>query len=135
METLVPAAVVPSGVPGSATVRPVIGPRFSTGGPRPDVTRYASARSGSNSCCGLATVTQPNIVQGSVTALCARRATANEGSGQYGESVNNSAAGFCDACVRCERRTVFCPEALGLVAASRRRHVLRIADTGVRLSV
>lgn len=94
METLAPAAVVPSGFPGSAIVRPAIGPRFSTGGPRPDVTRYAFARSGSNSCCGLATVTQPNIAQGSVTALCDRGATAIARSGQYGESVNNSAAGL-----------------------------------------
>ena len=134
METLVPAAVMPSGFPRSATVRPAIGPRFSTGGPRTDVTRYAFARSGSNSCCGLATVTQPNIVQGSVAALCACGATAMAAPGQYGAPTNNSAASSCDACVRCERRTVLCLEALGLVAASRRRHVLRIADTGIWLA-
>src|SRR5262245_25197693 len=67
---------------------------FSTGDPAAAVARYAFARSGIRNCCGLATLMQPNIVRGSVTGLCARGATAIAVLAQYGEPINDSAAGL-----------------------------------------
>jgi len=128
---------MPSGFPGAATVQPAVGRRsvmsFQQGAIAAGLARYAFAVPAGNSCCGLATPGEPNIVQRSVRALCVRGATAIARVCPYGESTNEFSSGSYDACVRCERRTVFCPEALGLVAASGRCHVLRIADIGVWL--
>ena len=129
---------MPSGFPGAATVQPAVGRRsvmsFQQGAIAAGLARYAFAVPGGNSCCGLATPDEPNIVQRSVRALCVRGATAIARVCPYGESTNEFSSGSYDACVRCERRTVFCPEAFRLVASSGRCHVLRIADIGVRLA-
>jgi hypothetical protein len=73
METLVRAARVLPAFPGPPWSSPRSTVRFSITDPAAAVTRYAFAPSG---CCGLVTLRQPKIVQGSVTDLCAHGATA-----------------------------------------------------------
>ena len=89
---------MPSGFPGAATVQPAVGRRsvmsFQQGAIAAGLARYAFAVPGGNSCCGLATPGEPNIVQRSVRALCARGATAIARVCPYGESINDSAAGL-----------------------------------------
>ena len=80
--------------PQSATIRPKEGSQVFSRRPRGGRNPVRICPSGIAGCCGLVTLGQPKIAQGSVTPLCARGATAIPVPAQYGELINDSAAGL-----------------------------------------